>query len=188
LLWANTAAILDEAFQEPVIGFASSIGSDHTGLWVTFQHILDSTIEHNPCCTSYLINDEARDTWICHLMEHSCYVPFNLFSTDQIDQAANLLTQEIEEMCQAIFKECKQPSLRTAVWWDKNCDRAAALVQEAPTLDAWKQTHKALIKEVQAVKHHWANEFLHNATTENLWATAKWCLGCRQSVTVRSWC
>jgi hypothetical protein len=99
LLWANRAAILDEAFQEPIIDFACSIGSDHAGLWVMFQHILDSTIEHNPCHTSYLINDEARDTWIHHLMEHSHYVPIDLSSTDQIDQAADLLTQEIEEMC-----------------------------------------------------------------------------------------
>jgi hypothetical protein len=51
------------------------------------------------------------------------------------------------------------------------------LVQEAPTPETRKQTHSALVKEVQAAKRRWANDLLHNATPEQLWAAAKWCRG-----------
>jgi hypothetical protein len=79
-----------------------------------------------------------------------------------------------------VFEKCKVYSPRAAAWWDEECSKAAATVCEAPTLDVWRQTHKALIKEVQAAKSCWANDFLHNAMPEHLWTATKWQLGRRQ--------
>jgi hypothetical protein len=173
-------ATLDEVFDVPMVDFALSIGSDHTGLQVQYQHILDSVIDLNPHLTLYLINDKSKDCSICHLSEHSCYVPYGLTSAALINQEADQLSQEIEDTCQAIFKKCSQFSLRAAVWWDEQCNKAAVEVREALTLDTHKQTHKALIKEVQAAKCRWANDFLQDATPKHLWTAAKWWLGPRQ--------
>jgi hypothetical protein len=48
LVWTNTTAILDNTFQDPIINFSASLGSDHTGLWSTYQHILKTTITPPP--------------------------------------------------------------------------------------------------------------------------------------------
>jgi hypothetical protein len=44
LTWCNTAAILDNTFQDTTIDFSASIGSDHAGLWMAYQHVLESAI------------------------------------------------------------------------------------------------------------------------------------------------
>jgi hypothetical protein len=60
---------------------------------IKYQHTMNSPIEHNPPCISYLINDEARDLWISHLSKHSHYAPSNLSSIALIDQEVDSLTQ-----------------------------------------------------------------------------------------------
>jgi hypothetical protein len=121
-------ATLDEVFDIPMVDFALSIGSDHAGLQVQYQHILNSAIDLNPHLMLYLINDKSKDSWICHLSKHSHYVPYGLTSTALINQEANQLSQEIKDTCQAIFKKCSQFSPRAAVWWDKQCNKAAIKV------------------------------------------------------------
>jgi hypothetical protein len=180
LLWANAAAMLDDAFQDFKVDFTALISSDHTGLQIKYQHAMDSAIEQTPHLPSYLICDDAKDQWTCHLNKHFHYAPFKLSSTTLIDQADNHLTQEIEETCQAVFEKWKVFSSRAAAWWDEECSKATAAVQEAPSPETWKQSHKTLVKAVQKAKHHWANKFLHNASPEHLWTTARWCLGHRQ--------
>jgi hypothetical protein len=172
--------MLDDTFQDLNVDFTLSIGLDHAGLQVKYQHVLDAAIEHEPHCTAYLINNDAKDLWMHHLTTHSCYAPFELSTSALIDQEVDCLTQEIEETCQVVFEKCKVYSLRAAAWWDEECSKAAATVHKAPTPDAQRQTHKALVKEVQAPKHRWANDFLHNAMPEHLWTAIKWQLGCRQ--------
>jgi hypothetical protein len=140
--------MLDDAFQDFKVDFTTSIGSDHAGLQIKYQHAMDSAIEQTPHLPSYLICDNAKDQWTCHLNKHFCYAPSELSSTTLIDQAANHLTQEIEETCQAVFKKRKVFSPRAAAWWDEECSRAAAAVQEAPSPEMWKQSHKTLIKVV----------------------------------------
>jgi hypothetical protein len=108
------------------VDFAQSMGSDHAGLQVKYQHALDLAIEHNPRLTSYLINDDSKEAWIHHFMDHSHYVPYDLISGPLIDQEVNRLNQEIEETCQAVFETHKQFSPCAAVWWDDDCSKAAA--------------------------------------------------------------
>jgi hypothetical protein len=128
LVWANTAAVLDKAFQDLTINFTTSISSDHAGLWVNYQHILDSAIKHNPHLTSFLIKDEAKDTWIHHLSVFSHFSPFDLSSSTLIDQEADHLSQDIEETCQAVFEKRKQFSPKAASWWDEECSKATTAV------------------------------------------------------------
>jgi hypothetical protein len=110
LIWTNAATTLDDAFQDLSVDFSSSMGSDHAGLQIKYQHILDLTIKHNPHLTSYIIKDDSKDAWIHHFKVYSYYIPFDLNSAALIDQEADLLTQEIEETCQAVFDKCKQYS------------------------------------------------------------------------------
>ena len=107
-------------------------------------------------------------------MEDSHYVPSPLSSPDLIDQAVDLLTQDIEQTSRLVFEKYKPSSLKAAVWWDKSCTQVATAVCEATTADSHSTTLKALNREVCAVKRCWANDFLHNATPDCLWTAAKW--------------
>jgi endonuclease/exonuclease/phosphatase family metal-dependent hydrolase len=59
LIWTNTTALLDNAFQDPIINFTASIGSDHVGLWATYQHILKAAIDPPLHLLCFVIKDEA---------------------------------------------------------------------------------------------------------------------------------
>jgi hypothetical protein len=41
-------ALLDDVLHEPVIDFAALVGSDHAGIWSTYQHILKMAIHPPP--------------------------------------------------------------------------------------------------------------------------------------------
>jgi hypothetical protein len=62
LIWMNVAAVLDDAFRDPVIDFAALMGLDHTGIYVAYQYILESAINH-PQLTWYIIDDKLREAW-----------------------------------------------------------------------------------------------------------------------------
>jgi Endonuclease-reverse transcriptase len=107
LVWTNAAASLDEAFHELNVDFAASLGSDHAGLRIKYQHAMDTAVEQGPNLTSYLIGDEAKEHWIHYFSIHACYTPFNLSSPALIDQETDRLSQDIEETCQTVFEQCK---------------------------------------------------------------------------------
>jgi hypothetical protein len=174
LVWVNAAAVLDEAFHDLTVDFDASIGSDHTGLKINYQHAMDLAIEQNPHLPLYLIEDEAKDIWIRHFNAHLHFAPANLSSAALIDFEADCLSQDIEETCRSIFKQSKPFLPKAAVWWDKECSKAAAAVCEADTPNTWKDTHKALVKTVCVAKRNWVNRFLHDTTPECLWSVAKW--------------
>jgi hypothetical protein len=116
-----------------MVDFASSIGLDHAGLQVIYQHTLNTAIKQAPTLPSYIIKDEAKELWIHHFTTHSHYTPFKLASATLIDQEADHLSQDINETCHAVFEKCKPHSLRVVAWWDNECGKAATAVQEAPT-------------------------------------------------------
>ena len=106
--------------------------------------------------------------WLKRFVEDSCYIPSPLSSPDLIDQAVDLLTQDIEQMSWLVFEKHKPSSPKAAVWWDESCTQAATTVREATTADSHSATLKALNREVHAAKQCWANNFLHNATPDRL--------------------
>ena len=179
LIWTNAAAVLDDAFLNPVIDFTASVGSDHAGLHVGYQHILESAIDP-PQLTRFVINDEARELWSRRFLELCPAAALVLSTTEEIEQEALRLTQDIEEASRSTFESRKGYSPRGASWWDESCDAAAAQVREARGTAARKAAGKALKQQVGAAKRKWANEFLHNATPEHLWTAAKWRFGRRQ--------
>jgi hypothetical protein len=71
LIWTNAAAILDNAFQDPIIDFPASMGSDHAGVWSTYQHILDSAINPPLQLSHFIINDDAQEQWTQRFLEVS---------------------------------------------------------------------------------------------------------------------
>jgi endonuclease/exonuclease/phosphatase family metal-dependent hydrolase len=85
LIWTNTTVILDDAFQEPTIDFTASMGSDHAGLWITYQHILESAINPPPQQTRYIIVDDTRELWEQCFQEVSPHDPSILTSTREVD-------------------------------------------------------------------------------------------------------
>jgi hypothetical protein len=177
LIWTNAAAILDDAFQEPTIDFAASMGSDHAGLWTTYQHVLESAINPLPQQTRYIIADNARELWEQRFQEVSPHDPPILTSTREVDQEALKLTQDIKQTCLMVFKVWKGFSPRGSTWWNDECDTVAAKVREAQDLETCKTASKNLRKEVRTAKRNWANKFLHDATPEHLWTAARWCFG-----------
>ena len=68
LIWMNTAAVLEDSFLDPIINFTESVGSNHAGLSIVYQHILESAIEP-PQLTHFVINDEMSDLWSCQFLE-----------------------------------------------------------------------------------------------------------------------
>jgi Endonuclease-reverse transcriptase len=68
LIWTNAAVVLNDAFLEPTIDFAASVGLDHAGLAVMYQHILESAIECSQL-TRFIINNEVRELWSCRYLE-----------------------------------------------------------------------------------------------------------------------
>jgi hypothetical protein len=62
LIWTNAAAVLEDSFLDPIIDFAELVGSDHAGLLIVYQHILELAIKP-PQLTCFVINDEMSNLW-----------------------------------------------------------------------------------------------------------------------------
>jgi hypothetical protein len=179
LVWTNAAAVLNDTFTDPVVDFTASVGSDHAGLQVSYQHILDSAIRP-PQLTRFVIDDNMRELWSRRYLDLSPPQNPNPLTADEAEQAVLHLTQDIEEASMSTFETRKGYSPRGASWWDEECDAAAAQVRAARGSEARKEADKALRQQVGAAKRRWANDFLHNATPEHLWTAAKWRFGRRQ--------
>jgi hypothetical protein len=99
LIWTNATAILDDTFQDLIINFTASEGSDHVGIWVTFHHILDLAINLVAQLPHYVISDESRDLWTCCFIEDSIFQPTDLILVDDVEEVVCHLTQDIESTC-----------------------------------------------------------------------------------------
>jgi hypothetical protein len=142
------------------------MGSDHAGVWSTYQHILESAVNPPPQLSHFIIANDARERWIQQFLEVSPQVPPELTSLAELEEEAHRITDDIENTSLLVFKTQKGYSPRGAVWWNNECDIAAARVQEAQDPEMRKATNKALRKTVATAKRAWANDFLHEATPE----------------------
>jgi Endonuclease-reverse transcriptase len=152
LIWTNGAAVLDDLFQDPIIDFAASEGSDHAGLRTTYRHIIESAIHPPAQPTRYIISDESRELWARRFIEDSTYWPADLITTDDIEAAAHHLTQDMEQTSSSTFEARKGYSPRGASWWDDSCDQAAATARNSQNAEDQKTATKALWKAVQNAK------------------------------------
>jgi hypothetical protein len=85
LIWTNTVALLDDTFQEPIIDFTALVGSDHAGIWITYQHVLEAAIQPPPHLSHFIIVDKAQEQWIQHYLEISPPVPPTLMTIADLD-------------------------------------------------------------------------------------------------------
>jgi hypothetical protein len=173
-------AILDDTFQDTTIDFPASIGSDHAGLWTTYQHVLELAIAPPSQLSQFIIADDAQDQWSQHFIQSNPQITPTLSTITEVENEAEQLTQNIELTSMQTFKARKGYSLRGLSWWNNECDLAAVRACKTQDLESCKVANKALRKEVSAAKRNWANKFLHNATPERLWTAAKWHFGHQQ--------
>jgi Endonuclease-reverse transcriptase len=115
LIWTNAAAVLDDAFLDPVIDFMASMGSDHAGIHIAYWHILELAI-NPPQLTQYVINDEMREAWTERYRNLSQLPTCSLLSTKEVEQAATHLSEDIEVASLATFETRKGFSPRGASW------------------------------------------------------------------------
>ena len=83
--------VLDDTFLNPVIDFTASVGSNHVGLQVGYQHILKLAIDP-PQLTHFIINDEVREHWSHHFLKLCLAASLVLSTTEEIEQEALCLT------------------------------------------------------------------------------------------------
>ena len=180
LIWVNEAAIHDDTFQDMEIDFAASLGSDHAGLWLT-HHLLQAT-DHAPppsWLPPYMIQDTVKDAWI-NRFRSNARIPDPMTDPTQIEAESTRLSTYIEDTSIATFEQRKEFSTRGARWWNDDCQQAVREVRNATTSEEKKATQKKLRSTIRKAKKDWANNLLHNATTESLWKAARWRHGRRQ--------
>jgi Endonuclease-reverse transcriptase len=180
LIWINEAAIHDNTFQDLKIDFAASLGSDHAGLWLT-HHLLQA-IDHTPphnWLPPYTIQNMAKEAWTNKFRADARILALVL-DPAEIEAESTRLSSCIKETSIAIFDQRKEYSPRGARWWNNNCQQAVREVRNATTTKTRKAAQKTLCSTICTAKKDWANNLLHNATTESLWKAACWRHGRRQ--------
>jgi hypothetical protein len=95
---------LDDTFQDLVIDFTASVGSDHAGIWTTYQHILESAIDPPPQLSRFIIDDDACEKWTQQFLEVSPQIPLTLTTTTEIEQEAHQITKDIEQTSLQVFE------------------------------------------------------------------------------------
>jgi|SRR6266436_6036996 len=155
------------------VNVGASLGSDHTGLWLT-HHLLQA-INHSPpnWLPPYTIQDASKEVWITNFRMNT-HMPDLTHDPGAIKTESTHLTSLIEEMSVAVFGQQKDFSPRNAQWWNEDCREAVTRVHNATTNKTKKAAQKSLHTAVCSAKKEWANGLLHNAITESLWKATRW--------------
>jgi hypothetical protein len=103
-----------------------------------------------------------------------CVSPALVLDPAEIEAESTRLSSCIEDTSIAIFDQRKEYSPRGACWWNNDCQQAVREVRNAANTETRKAAQKTLRSTIRPAKKDWANNLLHNATTESLWKAARW--------------
>ena len=173
LIWRNEAAVLDDSFQNLDIDFASSLGSDHAAIWVTY-HLTHAPQEAPPDTRPpYIIQEAAHKYWVKNFKADLLLPPLTM-DKHAIDAEAERLTRRIEDISVKTFEPRHDKPLKCARWWNDSCREAVMTIRNAQSDEDRRAANKALRSAIRSAKQEWANDFLKDATSGDLWTAASW--------------
>ena len=106
----------DDTFQDLIIDFLASLGSDHMGLWL-MHHLLQAVNQtpQNSWLPPYIVQDTVKKVWITKFREDA-RIPAHTLDWVEIEAESTCLSSYIEETKIATFKQHKEFSPRGAQW------------------------------------------------------------------------
>jgi len=124
----------------------------------------------------------AKDDWIKRF-KLDAHIPAPTTDPTEIEAESTCLSSYIEDISVATFEQHKEYSPRGARWWNDNCQQAIRGVRDTNTSEEKKAAQKNLRSTIRTAKRDWANNLLHNATTDSLWKAACWRHGrCQRNI------
>jgi Endonuclease-reverse transcriptase len=102
LIWTNEAAKLDDSFQGLQIDYMASLGSNHTGIWVTHHLASVTTTTQDDPRLLYTIQDGAHADWLDQFKTDLLLPPLSM-DKDSIDAEADRLSEQIEAVSKDTF-------------------------------------------------------------------------------------
>jgi len=126
-----------------------------------------------PELSGYTVDDLLIKSWT------KIFGPLNpspILDIPSLITVAASLHHDIDYASARVFHKWKYPDPRGVRWWNQDCTIALTLVylcKGQPKKDAIQH----LWKMIASSKHQWAHDFLHHATSNNLWEAVAWCKG-----------
>ena len=165
LMLLNEAALFADQMSPLTISFKHSIGSDHAALSTAWYPLLSFPVLPPEPLPGFAIDDALKEQWCVAFRKLHCQ---DIVDTLSLEAAAQCLEDDINCTCAKFFPRRHAPDPRGACWWNADCSTAISLVNAA---SAGKETADAvhhLCRTVTAAKWKWAEDFLKQATLEDL--------------------